>query len=512
MIQVDEKEQIRRAYLLDGQSQRQIAKERHHSRRAVVAAIADPSTGTYRMTAPRPSPVMDPFKEIVDGWLRTDATAPKKQRHTAHRIYTRLVEECSFTGAEPTVRRYVRLRRAELEVPEAFLLLEYAPGLDAQCDFGEADVLLEGQPTTAQLFCMRLCYSKVAFVCAFPHQRQEAFLEGHRLAFEFFGGVPRRIWYDNLKPAVQKILTGRRREEQQAFIAFRSHYLFDSRFCTPGEGHEKGLIENFVGYARRNFLVPVPQAPTWDALNAELVARCRADAARRLRGESKTIQELWNAERGALLPLPAHAYPCCRTVPSRVNRFSLVTFETNRYSVPCEYAGRQVLLKAFVDRVQVVCNDQVIATHPRSYAREGDFLDPQHFLRLILERPGAWEHAKALQEWQARWPQVYDRYLAALREHHPEPQGLREFVRILMLQRTFDEKQMVAALEWALAQRCYTCDGVLCRLRAQTESAEPGLDSPAPAPSRSAPLTPRVALPDLAQYEQLVWAGGQRGS
>jgi transposase len=509
MIQVDEKELIRRGYLLEGKSQRQIAKERKHSRDTVVAAIADPSTATYRLVEPRPSPVMDPVKEIVDGWLRTDQTAPKKQRHTAHRIFERLVKEHGFQGKEPTVRRYVRLRRAELEPPEAFLLLEYSPGFDAQCDFGEAQVLLNGQPTTLQLFCMRLCYSKHAFVWAFPHQRQEAFLEGHRLAFEFFGGVPHRIWYDNLKPAVHRILRGHRREEQQAFIAFRAHYLFESRFCTPGEGHEKGLVENLVGYARRNFLVPVPEVPTYAVLNAELLAQCRAEEARRLRGESQTIGELWTTESRAMLPLPAQPYPCCRWVPSRVSSYSLVTFETNRYSVPVEYAGRPVQLKAFVDRLEVVFEDQVIATHPRSYGREGDFLDPQHFLRLLMQRPGAWEHCKAIREWQAHWPQVYDRYLAALREHYPEPHGLREFIRVLALHRTFDEPLIAQALEWALSQRCYTCEGVKQWLWQQTHPT----DTPAPLDLATRPelARPQVRAPDLAQYQQLV-VGGHHGS
>jgi len=509
MIQVDEKELIRRAYLLDGSSERQIAKERKHSRDTVAAAIADPKTATYRLSVPRASPVMDPVKEVVAGWLLADQTAPKKQRHTAHRIFERLVTEHSFQGKESTVRRYVRLCRATIEPPEAFLLLEYSPGLDAQCDFGDAEVNLDGQPTTVQLFCMRLCYSKAAFVCAFPHQRQEAFLEGHRLAFDFFGAVPHRVWYDNLKTAVQKILLGHRREEQRAFVEFRSHYLFESRFCTPGEGHEKGLIENLVGYARRNFLVPVPEVPSLGVLNAELLGRCRAEETRRLRGETQTIGELWTAERSAMLPLSAHAYECCRCVPARVNRFSLVTFETNRYSVPVDYADRPVLLKAFVDRMEVVWEDQVIARHPRSYGREGDFLDPQHFLRLILERPGAWEHSRTIREWQARWPKVYDRYLAALREHYPEPQGLREFIQILALHRTFDEKLIAAALEWALAQRCYTCDGVKHWLWQRTHPT-----APAPAldlETRPALARPKVRAPDLAQYQQLA-AGGRRGN
>lgn len=510
MIKVDEKERIRRAYLLDGQSKRQIAKERNHSRDSVAAVIADPQTATYRLTQPRGAPVMDAVKEIVNAWLVADQTAPRKQRHTAHRIFGRLVAEQGFKGKESTVRRYVRLRRAEIEVPEAFLLLEYSPGLDAQCDFGEAEVVLDGQATTIQLFCMRLCYSKAAFVCAFPHQRQEAFLEGQRRAFEFFGAVPHRIWYDNLKTAVHKILVGHRREEPQAFLAFRSHYLFESRFCTPGEGHEKGLIENLVGYARRNFLVPVPAVPSLAVLNTELLARCQQEEMRRLQGESQTIGERWTEEREGMLPLPGHPYACCRLVPARVNRFSLVTFETNRYSVPTEYAGRQVLVKAFVDRLQIALEDRVIADHRRSYQRESDVLDPQHFLRLLLERPGAWEHSQAIREWQARWPPVYDRYWAVLRRQSPEPQNVREFVRILMLERTFSEPALTAALEWALAARCYTCEGVLRHLREQ--SAGVGAIPPSSLPTPAEHPAPKVAVPDLVHYQQLVLGGGRHGN
>jgi transposase len=510
MIQVDDKEIIRRAYLIDNKSQRQIAKELHHSRHTVAAALADPASGTYELRMPRPAPVLAPYQSTIEQWLRDDLEAPRKQRRTAHRIYTQLVELHHFPGAESSVRRYVRRCRTELEPPEAFLLLTYAPGLDAQCDFGEAQVLLAGEPVTAQFFCIRLCYSKLPFVWAFPHQRQEAFLEGQRRGFEFFEGTPHRVWYDNLKTAVLKILQGHRREEQQAFIAFRSHYLLESRFCTPGEGHEKGLVENLVGYARRNFFTPVPQSDSWEALNAELLARCRAEAARRLRGETQTIGELWAEEKGVLLPLPPHPYECCRWLPVRVNRYSLITFETNRYSVPVDYVGRQVLVKAFVHYLEVVWEDRVIATHRRCYERERDVLDPQHFLRLILQRPGAWEHAKAMREWQARWPKVYDRYLAVLREHHPEPQGLREFVRILALHRTYTEAQIATALEWALAAHCFSWEGVWQWLR-EHAAPSPGLDAEG-APAASAHPSPQVALPNLAQYQALVETGGPDGN
>jgi hypothetical protein len=193
-------------------------------------------------------------------------------------------------------------------------------------------------------------------------------------------------------------------------------------------------------------------------------------------------------------------------VPARVSSYSLVTFETNRYSVPVEYVGRQVFLKAFVDHLEVVWEDRLIATHRRSYAREQDQLDPQHFLRLLMQRPGAWEHAKAIREWQAHWPKVYDRYLAALRDHHPEPQGLREFVRILALHRTFSEAQITAALDWALEARCFSWEGVLRWLQEHDPQA------PTAEPARLERSTPRVALPDLAQYQQLVGAGGHDGA
>jgi transposase len=509
MIQVDDKEIIRRAYLIENKSQRQIARELHHSRHTIAAALADPSIGIYQLHEPRPAPVLEPYKPIIEQWLREDRMAPRKQHLTAHRIYTRLVEQHHFPGAEATLRRFVRMRRAELEPSEAFLLLTYAPGVDAQCDFGEAQVVLAGETVTAQFFCMRLCYSKNPFVWAFPHQRQEAFLEGQCRAFEFFEGTPHRVWYDNLKTAVLKILQGRKREEQQAFIAFRSHYLFESRFCTPGEGHEKGLVENLVGYARRNFFTPVPQVASWDTLNAELLARCCAERERQLRGETQSIGELWAAEKPTLLALPPYGYECCRWLPARVNRYSLITFETNRYSVPVDYVGRQVLVKAFVDHLDVVWEDRVIATHQRGYDRERDVLDPQHFLRLIMQRPGAWEHAKAIREWQARWPKVYDRYLAVLREHHPEPQGIREFVRILALHRTFSEHQITAALDWALSARCFNWEGVLHWLRQNFTAPSSGHEVERGVAQRP---TPRVALPDLAQYQQLVTAGDPDGN
>jgi transposase len=210
--------------------------------------------------------VLEAVKAVIDHWLGEDRHKPPKQRHTAKRIHERLVQEYGFAGAESTVRRYVGQRRKEMRT-QVFVPLVYEPGGIAQVDFGEAQVILAGELVTAQLFCLRLGYSKLPFVTALPSQAQEAFLEGHVRAFAFLGGVPHVLVYDNLKVAVKRILEGSSREEQTAFVAFRSHYLFESRFCNPAQAHEKGLVEGLVGYARRNWLVPTPAFASWEALN-----------------------------------------------------------------------------------------------------------------------------------------------------------------------------------------------------------------------------------------------------
>lgn len=276
--------------------------------------------------------MLGPFITIIDEWLAGGEYSPPKQRHTARRIYHRLIEEKDYTGGESTVRDYVRRHRTRPHL--VFILLSYEPGEDAQADFGEAMVIMKGRPLKLQIFVGRLCYSKVPSVVASPNQQQEALFEGHEEAFDFFGGVPHTIWYDRMSQAIKKAIPVRRPGEQKAFIAFRSYYLFESRFCNPREAHEKGLVENLVGYARRNYMVPIPRVDSFRELNDLLRKRYLAEARRLLRGETETIGEMWEREKPELLPLPMHRYLCCRTVPVCPNRFSMVTFQTNRYSVP----------------------------------------------------------------------------------------------------------------------------------------------------------------------------------
>lgn len=326
MLTVDQREQIRRAYFIEGKSIRQIAREGRHDRKTVRKALRDAGPPRYSLRRSRPRPVLGLFLAVVDRWLEEDQQRPPKQRHTARRIYERLVAEFDFQGGESTVRQYVREKRPRLEV---MIPLEHDPS-EAQVDWGEAHVYLDGRPIKVQLFCFRLCYSQWPFAMAFLGQSQEAFFAGHVGAFEELGGVPRRITYDNLTLAVKRVLTGSSREEQLGFVAFRSHYLFEANFCRPREAHEKGLVENLVGYVRRNYLVPLPRVASLEELNALLRERCRAGLHRRLREQGRTVAEAWEEERSHLLPLPPRPWPCCVTRPARATLSCLVSFDSNR--------------------------------------------------------------------------------------------------------------------------------------------------------------------------------------
>jgi transposase len=494
VLKVDQKEQIRRAFYIEGKSIRQIARQRHHCRRTVRAAIRDGSPSYYKLSRPRSRPVLGPFVAIIDEWLARDPFSPPKQRHTARRIYHRLIEEHGFTGGESTVREYVHKHRVRQS--QVFIPLSYEPGEDAQVDFGEAMVIMKGRPLTVQIFVGRLCYSKIPFLVASPNQQQEALLEGHDKAFNFFGGVPRAVWYDRMSQAVKKAIPGRRPEEQEAFIAFRSHYLFESRFCNPREAHEKGLVENLVGYARRNYMVPVPEVDSFRELNELLRQRCMAEAGRRLRGETETIGQMWEQERSNLLPLPVYPFPCCRTVPVRPNRFSMVTFQTNRYSVPAECASKVLLLRAFVDRVEITDGTRVVAIHERCYGREQDILDVFHYLSLLKERPGAFDHARPLKMWSH--PLVLDRYLARLRDRLPHREATMEFLRVMELCVTHSPDEVAAAVEQAMTSGSLGSGTVSYLLRANRSSREPAVML------AIAPACPAVQDRDLSQYDRFI--------
>ena len=293
--------------------------------------------------------------------------------------------------------RYVR--EARLRHKEVFVPLAHPPG-DAQADFGEALVVIGGVEQKAHFLCIDLPHSDDSFVMAFPAENTEAFLEGHNQAFVYFGGVPRTILYDNTKIAVKEITGAGERTPTEAFSGLRSHYLFAAKFGRPGKGNDKGNVEGLVGYARRNFMVPVPRVASWEELNTQLVEQCRQRRERKLWGHEETIAQRFERDRKNLRPLPATPLEACQKRTTRASSQALVRFETNDYSVPVAYGHRQVLVKAFVWEVVISCTSEVIARHVRNYGREEMIFDPLHYLALLEQKTNALDQAAPLQAWQ----------------------------------------------------------------------------------------------------------------
>lgn len=463
MIKVEDVEKMRWAYFREGVSIREIGRTLHHSRRVIRRAIESADPGEYRLVQERPAPVLGPWKEKIDALWDESQKMPRKQRYTARKIYQEL-EKQGYTGSEVTVSRYVGHKRRVSQAKQVFLPLEFDPGEDAQADWGEAVVEMAGERIVVQMFIMRLNYSHARFVMAFPFQKQEAFFEGHIQAFHFFGAVPKRITYDNLKTAVYRILTGRNRTEQVAFVALRSHYLFESRYCTPGQGHEKGGVESDVGFAQRNFMVPMPKVDTYEELNSVLRAACLRDMDRRVRGGQETVAEKLATEQPLMLELPKNDYKAYRQHLATVNPYGLVPLDTNRYSVP-GHIGEEVRVRAFAFQVEILAGEEVIASHKRCFGQEQDIIEPLHYLTAMTQRPGAFEHAIPMRRWRAEWPPIYETLLAELRWRWPDEGGLREFLSILKLHKDNPPDLVAQAIQAALALGAVHLDGVQLCLR-----------------------------------------------
>jgi len=501
MIKVSERESIRRAFFVDGKSIRQIAKELGHSRKTVRKALESAEPEPYTLREGRLAPVLGEYKELIDQVLAENENMPRKQRYTTHKIFER-VKQAGYLGSESGVRGYIAQRRREKRRPQLFIPLEFDPGTDAQVDWGEAVADIAGKRETVQVFVMRLNYSRRAFVMAFPAQKQEAFFEGHVHAFRHLGGVTHRLAYDNLKAAVQKVLEGHTRREQERFVIFRSHYLFESHFCTPGQGHEKGGVEHEVGFARRNFMVPIPEVASFDELNAHLLAACLADDLRKVDGHEVTIGQAWQMEKPYLLPLPEWDFDCCTIKPVNLIPYSQVEFDTNRYSVPADTLYRNLVIKAYPFRVKILHGNDTLAEHPRCYGHKQDIFDPLHYLPLLEQRPGAFEHAKPIRRWRKQWPAVYEQLLARLRADERESQAVREFVGILKLHKDYPAELIETAVAQAFQFGCIHADGVKLCLHQLLHPAEtvPALDLS----GRSQLIGVGNQPVDLRRYEQLL--------
>jgi len=303
MKKVEDYEGIRRAYFVEHLSIRAIHKKLGFDRDTIRKAITHPAPEPYQLSKPRAAPVLGPYKSRITALLEESKKQHRKQRYTAHRIFEILGRE-GYQGSEGAVHNYISQQRKKQKYRPAYLPLEFDPGMDAQVDWGEAEVELAGERIKVQLFVFRLNYSRVRFVMAFPFQKQEAFFEGHIQAFRFIGGVPHQITYDNLTTAVYKVLEGHNRQEQEAFKTFRSYYLFASNYCNVAQAHEKGGVESDVGFAQRNFLTPLLKVDSYDQLNVLLWQACLENVHRHIRGQEKPVVGLWEEEKPHFLPLP----------------------------------------------------------------------------------------------------------------------------------------------------------------------------------------------------------------
>ncbi len=489
---------VRRAVQVDGKSVREVAREFGLSRPTIRKMLQYSAPPGYRRKAPVRRPKLGPWLGVIDQILEDDESRLKKQRHTARRIYDRLKDEHAFTGSYTIVKDYVR--DARLRHKEVFVPLAHPPG-DAQADFGEALAVVEGVEQKGHFLCVDLPHSDDSFVVMFPAENTESFCEGHAQAFAYFGGVPRTILYDNTKIAVAEITGDEERRPTEEFSRLKSHYLFDAKFGRPGKGNDKGNVEGLVGYARRNFMVPVPRAASWEDLNAQLLEQCRKRRVRKLWGHNETIGERFERDRERLLPLPAVAYEACRKRSTRASSQALVRFETNDYSVPVGYAHQRVLVKAFVWDVVIACGSEVIARHRRSYGREEMIFDPLHYLALIEQKPRALDQAAPLQDWvlPAEFAEMRRQMEARLGKR-----GRREYVQVLRLLETFSMAEVSAAIRQARLLQAISFDAVKHLVLCAIDKRPPKLDL------ENYPHLPvaEVALTRAADYQALMQAGG----
>jgi transposase len=506
-------ETIRRDREQEGLSIRELSRRHDVHRRTVRQALAS-ATPPPRKVVERDRPVMGPYEELVRSWLRDDKEAPKKQRHTARRVWQRLVEEHDASVAESTVRDFVRQVRAELaaeSLPAVTVTQEHPPGAEAECDFGELYATVGGRRIRLWLFVMRLSCSAKAFAMVFAHQAQEAFFEGHVLAFEHFGGVPARIRYDNLKPAVSRMLIGRDRVENERFIALRSHYLFESFFCLPGiEGaHEKGGVEGEVGRFRRWHLVPVPDVADLDELNTHVWQRLEIDDRRRVAGRAATIGETFETIEGpALKALPQVGFDTARILSVKVDAKARVCVLQAHYSVPASYAGRRVEVRLGARHLEVVDPSRrvVIATWERSLTKHAAFYELDHYLEILLRKPGALPGSTALAQARARgvFTEVHQRLWDVARHDHGDAHGTRRLCEVLLLARRIPATQLAAGIAAALEVGCTDPTVIAIEARRHTDSGQViALPIPAQADVAVAAAFARPA-PSLASYDTLL--------
>ena len=503
-------ERIRRDSRGEGLSVRKLAKRHAVHRRTVRQALAN-AVPPPRKTPAREAPVLGRHVDLVRRWLVEDLTAPRKQRHTARRIWQRLVEEEDARVGESTVRNLVaRLRveiggdRCQVMVPQT-----HPPAAEAEVDFGEFTASIAGRVMKLYMFCLRLSHSGKAFHFAYANQTQESFLDGHVRAFEALGGVPiGMVRYDNLKPAVIRVALGRERFEHPRFVALRSHYGYDSFFCAPGidGAHEKGGVEGEIGRFRRRHLTPMPHVGSLAALNLALAAADARDDARRIGARIETVGAAAARELPLLRPLPAEAFDVSLALSCRVDAKARICVRQSYYSVPARFVGRRVDVALGATTVLVWAGGRVVAEHVRSLHKGSEDLVLDHYLEVLGRKPGAFAGSTALAA--ARGSGVFtaehQRFWDTARQRLGDSAGTRALVGVLLLHRRLPTHAVIAGMSAAMELGNLDPDLVAVEAR-HALHAETVAPASVPLPVAVAPTAGVLRpAPSLVGYDQLL--------
>lgn len=512
MSRVEQFEAIRRDHVREDLSIRELARRHGVHRRAVRQALESAIPPPKGRPESRPAPKLGPYRAIIDGWLEADRDAPRKQRHTARRVWQRLVEEHDAVVSERQVCRYVHDKRRQLgEVGEVFVPLVSEAGVEAEVDWGQAEVFLRGERMVVHLFAMRACFSGAVFVMAFESESQQAFLEGHVRALEWHQGVFDLIRYDNLKSAVARVFKGRRREESDRFVGMRSHYRFESVFCLPGVqgAHEKGGVEGEIGRFRRRHLVPVPAVSSMQELNAMLEEACWQDLDRTITGQTETVSQRRDRERVLLTSLPLEPFGTWEEATPRVDAKALATVRTNRYSVPARFAGQKIRAKIGASEISFWHDGKEVAVHERLSGKSQISAQLDHYLDLLARKPGALARSLALFQERDRgdWPACFDQLWTHIQERCGRQEAARQMVDVLLLCREYPADQVELAVQGALTAGSY--DGRAVALLANRSAR------PQPAAIEIDEKLAGVGSPpptdlDLSGYDQMRGTGSGR--
>jgi len=427
-----------RQRFLNGESQRSIARELGVSRQTVKKYCHGDTHPDERKLYERPSVVITEEVEafILSCFEEDRQENLKKQKHTAKRIYDRLVTEKEFAGAYSTVRTTVRDLKQEIVIPpQCDMPLSFEPGEAIQIDWGEATVYLDGEKTKLNTFCARLCYSCDIFVQVYKRANQESFLEAQQQMFEFFGGTPQRVIFDNAKVAVKEGF-GLYAKPQDKYLSFSAHYAFKPDFCNPAKGNEKGLVENLVGYSRRNFLVPVPRIKSIDELNQKLIKSClKYRQNHKIATRTHSVALMYQEELQMLNPIPRYLFDTSKSKIAKVDDFSTIRYDKNNYSVPTRYLRKNITVKGYANQVSMLYEGAEIAAYPRCYSKNKTEYQLEHYIDLIERKPRSVLNSKPVKETLTKELLDWARLL---------PGGNKEMVKLLRLCVDYGEEKIIS--------------------------------------------------------------------